>query len=109
MEENFPTFNQIKQHHEIQKAQILNSFKNAGDEVKTSKLLTKADFESSYPLDKFEVYSLGKIQEFREEFMKGEGYTDEKFKEATKGLESFVVTNEGNKAIVFVRKKVAGV
>jgi hypothetical protein len=40
--------------------------------------------------------------------MKAEGYTDEAFQDATKGVKPFIVQHEGANAIVFVRKKEKG-
>lgn len=99
---------EIREYQNKRNAQIYNSFVNTGEDSRLPELISKADFQANYPLEQYEVYSLASIQKFREELMKAEGYTDEAFVEATKGLKSFVVQHEGKKVITFARKKEVG-
>jgi hypothetical protein len=102
--------NDIKEYQKNQRAQIYDSFKNAGDDARSALLITKSEFEVKFPTDQYERYSLSAVHKFREDISKSEEVTDKDaaFKDATKDLKSYVVTNEGKKAIVFVRKKIAG-
>lgn len=101
-------YDDIKKAQSEQRARILKNFKNIDE--KTAVLITKADFESEYPKDKFEWYSPQSLTKFRTELSKAEGVTnaDEAFKQATTGFKGFVVVEGEKKAIVFVRKKEAG-
>lgn len=105
---DFPVVEKIQQHKSEQKARIYKSFAESDEDSKNAKLITKADFESNFPLEQYEVYSLGSIQKFRDDLQKSENYSDEMFKAATKGLEHFIVQHEGNKVIMFTRKKEVG-
>lgn len=101
--------NDIKAYHAKKRAQIADSFKSVEDPG-AAKLITKAEFESQYPSAEYEYYSPKRLTEFREEISKAEGVgnPDEAFKQVTKDLKGFVVTDNGQKAIVFVRKKEIG-
>lgn len=95
---------EIKNHQKAKKDQILKSF---GVSPKEARLITKAELDEQYPKETYERYSLSTIHKFRTDLMKAEGGSDELFKEATRGLESFVMEGD-KKAIVFVRKKEGG-
>lgn len=99
------TADDIKDYQKAKKEQIVKAFGMAED--KNAKLITKAEFEEQFPKEGHEIYSLSSLDKFRKELSKAEG-SDALFKEATKGLKSFVVEGDGKKAIVFVRKKEAG-
>ena len=106
---DFPKFQEIQQFQSRRKRQIVDSFVVPEDKG-AAQIISKGDFEEAYPLDKFEVYSIQALTKFREDLMKAEGesYTDENFKAAVKGVQSFVVQDNGNQIPVFVRKKEAG-
>lgn len=95
----------IRDHQAKKRAQIASSYDQA--EENRAKLITKAEFEEQFPTTSHEVYSIQALDKFRKDLMKAEG-SEELFKEATRGLKSFVVQNEDKKAIVFVRKKEKG-
>lgn len=97
---------EIKTYQKAKRDQILKAFGNVEDNS-SARLITKAEFEEEYPSDTHEIYSLSALDRFRKELSKAEG-SDSLFVEATKGLKSLVIENEGKRAIVFVRKKEKG-
>jgi hypothetical protein len=95
----------IRDYQGKKRAQIANSYGHTDDN--SAKLITKAELEEQFPTTSHEVYSIQALDKFRKDLMKAEG-SEELFKEATRGLKSFVIQNEDKKAIVFVRKKEKG-
>lgn len=102
----------IKEFQRTQKLRLVGQYiQKAEDEAnKGAKLITKAEFDEQFPEKTYERYSLQSITKFREELTKAEDITDpeDAFVKATKDLKHFVVQSEGNKAILFVRKKESG-
>lgn len=101
----------IKEFQKTQKLRLVGQYiQKAEESTGTAKLITKAEFDEQYPEKSFERYSLQSVNKFREELMKAEGVDnpEDAFIKATKDLKHFVVQSEGNKAILFVRKKEAG-
>lgn len=98
----------IKNFQEGQKAKIFGAYATDGSISKEVTLISKADFEKEFPVEKFEHYSLEKIHQFRTELMKSDSYSDAAFASATEGLRPFVVQNEGKQALRFVRAKSVG-
>lgn len=99
------TADDIKDYQRAKRQQIVKAF--GVEEEKSAKLISKAEFEEQFSKESHEIYSVSSLDKFRKELSKAEG-SDALFKEATKGLKSFVVESEGKKAIVFVRKKEIG-
>lgn len=95
----------VKDFQSKRRAQIASNYSQGEDN--SAKLITKAEFAEQFPTDSYEIYSLPALHKFRKDLMKAEG-SDELFKEATKGLKSFVIQNEDKKVAVFVRKKEKG-
>lgn len=100
----------IRAYQKAKKSQIWDSFNKASDDSRAAVLITKAELDEQFPSETHERYSLVSINSFREDIMKAEGIEDKEgaFKEASKGLKSFIVTENGKKAILFVRKKEKG-
>lgn len=70
-----------------------------------AQFLAKKDFEVKYPIDKYEVYSLEKLDHFRREMCKTSSDPDGEFKKAIDGLVGCVVGHDTGKKIVFVRER----
>lgn len=100
----------IQAHQRQKKAQIFDAFNKTVESNREARLITKAEMEEDYPLDQFEYYPLSAIHKFRQEILKADDVEDKDgaFKEATAGLQSFVVQNGKEQSIVFVRRKEAG-
>lgn len=107
--ERTPISQEVADYQKAKKAQILNSFKKGTDDS-FAKPITKAEFETEYPVDKFEIYSLQAVDKFRQELNKAEDIADkdDAFKKATVDLKPFIVHGDGKKVIVFTREKQKG-
>jgi formylmethanofuran dehydrogenase subunit E len=94
-------------YQQLKKAQISDAFNKSTTNENEARVITKAEMETEFPPAQYEYYPLAAVHKFRQELMKAEGVEDKDgaFRDATAGLQSFVVQNEGKKTIVFVRKK----
>jgi hypothetical protein len=90
-----------------QKERILSAFNH--EEDKSAKLVTKEEFEKACPTDQFEIYTLKKIDQFRNDLKKAEDVSDPDavFKAACADLKPWLVVHEGKRDVVFTRKKSA--
>lgn len=100
----------IEDHKRSQKAKIYGAFNKATEPSKLAVPIAKGDFDTQYPADKFEFYSLAAVDKFRQDIMKADDVEDKDaaFKKATEDLKAHVVHSEGQKAIVFTREKLKG-
>lgn len=100
----------IREHQRAKKAQIYNSFKQAVDPSKLAQPISKAEFEEQFPVEKFELYTLTAVDQFRQEILKAEDVTDKDgaFQKATEDLKPFIVHGEGKRVIMFTREKQKG-
>lgn len=98
---------EIQGHVKQQKDKILKSYGIDGSKPKVADTLTKSDFEGLYPQDKFEIYSIQKLDEFRQQIIKSEDIEDKDgfFKSSTSDLKSLIVYGEGKPVLLFVRPK----
>ena len=103
-----PNYKEREEFNKAQRAKILAAFKQETEG--SAHLITKAEFTEKFPADKYEIYTLKAIDNFRQEIIKAEDVEDKDlaFKQATAGLKHFVVTEGDNKNIVFVREKEKG-
>ena len=103
-----PNYEEREQFNKAQRAKILSAFKKEAEG--SAHLISKAEFVEKFPADKFEIYTLKSIDNFRQEIVKAQDVEDKDlaFKQATAGLKHFVVTEGDNKNIVFVREKEKG-
>lgn len=94
-------------HFKSQKAKIAQAYSK---NTKTATVLTKAEFEEQFPAEKFEIFTLGAVDKFRNDLNKAEDIEDKEgaFKNATSDLKAFVVHSSGKESIMFVRDKVKG-
>lgn len=99
----------IKEFQKTQKLRLVGQYIEKAEQG-SAKLITKAEFDTQFPEQSFERYSLQSITKFREELTKAEGVEnpEDAFIQATKDLRHYVVQSQGNNAIIFVRKKEVG-
>lgn len=91
---------ELNNHNDLVKARIARSFSNNG----ISEAITLEDFEKSYPVDKFERYSIQALVNFREDFLKSEDASEEAFEENMQGLKSITVANGDLISEVYVKE-----
>ncbi len=103
-----PNYEEREEFKKAQRSKILAAFKRETEG--SAHLITKAEFIEKFPTEKYEIYTLKAVDNFRQEIIKAEGVEDKElaFKKATEGLKHFVVTEGDNKNIVFVREKEKG-
>ncbi len=107
--ERTPISQEVADHQKAKKAQIYSSFKKATEDS-FARPIAKSEFETQYPADKFEIYSLAAVDKFRQDILKADDVADkdEAFKKATVDLKPFIVHGDGKKVIVFTREKQKG-
>lgn len=101
---------EIAQYQKEKKAQIYGAFKKATEPGKVALAIVKDEFDQQYPVDKYEYYSLEAVNNFRQDILKADDIEDKDgaFKKATEDLVPFIVHHDGNKALIFTRKKQKG-